>query len=472
MMESSIREHLLILQKALGFKYVRFSGIFSRRLHINPKQESEANFGQIDSILDFIFEQDLKPFIELGLKPKQINYDIGTKHIEDPEHIGMEEVSLEQWSNLIRAFMRHLINRYGQAVMDDWKMEFWYDENWRLDAETNNKKYLAYFSETYRIIKECNSNIQVGGYSIRMDVGIGQRRKFLAEWSCCQYRPDFISVMYYGYERGEDEMDLYARRTTDNEGLLHLLSREIKEIKEAGFADTPICLNEWNLTPSARNYINDTTFKGAYIIKNMIDIYGMADAMGYGAGSDRAYTFYDTPELLFGGSGLLTNDGIMKPAAFAFDFLNNRLLPYYLGKTKNYMVTSDCHDNYAIVCHNQQVLNYNYYLTPETEIEKDEMWKYFDRPRKVNIRINIRDATDGAYKVKVFRINDMNGSVLRIWENLGFEKELSRNDIKYFRRACEPALSIRRVEAVKGQLVIEEQLVPNEIAMIRVHKEW
>ena len=472
LLESSTREHLLILQKALHFKYVRFWGIFSKRLHIDPAQEGEFNFSQVDSILDFILEQDMIPFIELGLKPKMIYYHIGELHVDQSELRLMDLVSVEQWENLMKSFVRHLINRYGQDVITDWKMELWYDEDWRLQPEINNARYLEYFSVTYKIIKACNANIQVGGYSIRMDVGAKKRLEFLQEWNAHECRPDFITIMYYGYERGEDGLDRYARQTTDNDALLHRLTREKRLLEEAGFTDVPVYLNEWNFTPSVRNFINDSAFKGAYVIKNMIDIYGMVDAMGYGAGSDRAYGFYDTPELLFGGTGLMTNDGILKPAAFAFDFLNNRLYPYFLGKTRNYLVTTDCHDNYAIICHNQRELSYNYYLTTETELEKDAMWKYFEDQDRMNLRICIDDVSNGSYKIKVFRVNDKNGSVMRIWEDLGFEKDPSRNDIKYFRRACEPALSIKMTAVTDGRLIIEEKLAPNEIAIIRGHKIW
>ena len=98
------------------------------------------------------------------------------------------------------------------------------------------------------------------------------------------------------------------------------------------------------------------------------------------------------------------------------------------------------------------------------------MWKYYEGRKKMNIRIRIADATDGEYSVKLYRINDDYGSVLRIWEELDFEKEPSRNDIKYFRRACEPNMTIRKTEAIGGVLMIEEQLQPNEIAVIRIHK--
>ena len=135
------------------------------------------------------------------------------------------------------------------------------------------------------------------------------------------------------------------------------------------------------------------------------------------------------------------------------------------------MVTTDRHGNYAIVCHNQQALNYNYYLTNETELEKDSMWKYFDGRNKLNIRVRLTDVADGGYKIKIYRINESNGSVMDIWKELDFEKNPSRNDIKYFRRACEPTLAIKKAEAVGGVMTIEEQLAPNEIAVIRIHKD-
>lgn len=52
---------------------------------------------------------------------------------------------------------------------------------------------------------------------------------------------------------------------------------------------------------------------------------------------------------------------------------------------------------------------------------------------------------------------------------MDYEKELSRNELKYFRRICEPNLTIRKMEAVDGKLEIDEELQPNEITFIRVN---
>lgn len=464
LLHSSMREHLIILQRALNFKYVRFWSLFTRDFFIRPDQE-DFDFSQIDSILDFVLEQGMKPFIDFGMKPNVIHYEVGqTVHFEDETL----KYTAEQWEWLVRVFMRHLSLRYGQNELDDWRMELWFDEDLRLD-EGEQEKYFDRFDVVYRTVKECNANIAVGGYGIRMDYGAERRREFLKRWAKRECRPDYISIMYYAYERGGDGRDIYARRSTDNETFLHLLGREKRLLADAGLGELPVCICEWNLTPSVRNYINDTTFKGAYIIKNIIDLYGMVQSMGYGAGSDRQYASYDTPEMLFGGTGLLAKEGILKPAAFALEFLN-RLYPYYIGRDKNYLITTDCHHNYAIVCHNQQVLNYNYYLTPETEMERDSMWKYFEGRQKLRLRIDLTDVRDGQYRVKVYRINYQSGSVLDIWQELDYENELSRDDIKYFRRICEPNMTIKKVEASGGTLSLDEELLMNEIAFISIRR--
>ncbi len=465
LLHSSVREHLLILRQAFGFEYVRFHSLFTEEFYIRPNQE-EFNFSQIDSVLDFILEQGMKPFIDLSVKPKFILHGIGENYLERESN--MDDYTVESWEYLMKAFLRHIVNRFGGHTLDEWRMELWFMENWRIAGPEKEWLYLSLFDVTYRTIKACNENIQVGGYGIRMDAGQQRRLNFLRKWKESSSRPDFLTIMYYGYERREDGLDKYARRSTDNEALLHRVQREKALIAQAGFGDLPLILNEWNLTPSVRNFINDTSFKGAYIIKNTLDLYGMVQQMGYAVGSDRQDISFDTNELLFGGGGLLTKDAVMKPAAFAYDFLK-RLFPYFIGKDDHMLITTDQHDNYGIVCHNQQELNDNYYLTPEVSMEKEAMWKYYKDRNKLTVCISLDGVTDGVYQIKIYRINDSYGSVMKVWSDMGYEAELFRDDLKYFRRICEPNLTIRKTEAREGNLRIEEQLQPNEIMFIRAN---
>ena len=97
------------------------------------------------------------------------------------------------------------------------------------------------------------------------------------------------------------------------------------------------------------------------------------------------------------------------------------------------------------------------------------MWKYYKDRNKLTVCISLDGVTDGVYQIKIYRINDSYGSVMKVWSDMGYEAELFRDDLKYFRRICEPNLTIRKTEAREGNLRIEEQLQPNEIMFIRAN---
>lgn len=185
-------------------------------------------------------------------------------------------------------------------------------------------------------------------YQRRLELG-----KHLAE-------PDFISIYIYAYDAVWTGEGFLSRRASDPLFVKHALANLREDIRAAGMSDKKVYVTEWNLTVSDRNYINDSCFKGVYIVKNYINSYRDTDMMAYFHGSDRIAEYFDTDYMLYGGSGLITRDGIFKPAAFAFEFLN-RLYRYYISGKDSYIATTDGRGNYGIVCHNCKALNYNYY---------------------------------------------------------------------------------------------------------------
>ena len=62
--------------------------------------------------------------------------------------------------------------------------------------------------------------------------------------------------------------------------------------------------------------------------------------------------------------------------------------------------------------------------------------------------------------------------MLDIWADMNYENDLSRNDIAYLQRVCEPNISIHKGETSQGTLAIQEMMDPNEIMLIRVHYEY
>ena len=116
--------------------------------------------------------------------------------------------------------------------------------------------------------------------------------------------------------------------------------------------------------------------------------------MAYFSGTDRVSEFIDTNGFLFGGNGLLNKEGVNKPSAFAFHFLN-RLYGQYVGKGENYLVSTDRMDNYGIVCHNCKKLSYHYYYTPEDQLDREHISKYFEDMEACTLELKLEDARGG-----------------------------------------------------------------------------
>lgn len=466
LLRSEIQEHVMLLKEALQFEYVRFWNLFSKEMLINLDGGGKYNFSRLDSVLDFILSQGLKPHIELGQKPKVILFTVQKSECEGTLEVTFPDV--QKWQEVLTAMMQHLAHRYGRAELDTWRIELWFNES-QWGKEGAVETYIQLFEILYRTVKQYSEGLEVGGCGIRMDYKRESRRTFYQYWKERKIQPDFISIIYFAYDRGEEQKDIYAKRSTDDSCMKHWIEREIQLLEETGLGSIKRYVTEWNLTVSSRNYINDSCFKGAYIIKNILDLYGMVDDMGYFTVSDRFSESYDSQELLYGGTGLITRDGILKPAGFAFEFLQ-RLYPYLIGKGDNYFVTTDRHDSYGILCHNQRKLGYIYYLTKEDEVEKESLWKYFEDRDAMELHLELDDLPNGTYQIKGYRINIKNGNVMSIWKEMDYEKELSRNDIKYFRRMCEPKLTIRKQDVTDGKLSLDVQMQHNEIAFIRVRR--
>ena len=471
LLRSEVQEHVLILKENLGFKYIRFWNILAPEFWVNVDDPNgNYNFSRLDTVFDFLINSDLKPHIDFGEKSAMIVYNLQKLRVCDnreKDYLTIDFMEPNKWERFLNAFMEHLIYRYGRSEVDTWRMEYWFSEGqWY-----NNKfdQYFELFDITYQTIKKYSEGVEVGGCGFRLNLDAKTTYEFLKKWNEKHCHPDFISAYIYHYDSGERNDDRYSKRSSDNDFFLHHVNGLKKHIKDAGFEDTKLYITEWNFTASNRNYMNDSCFGGAYVIKSMIDLYGQLDDTAHFIATDRTQQYFDSNELLCGGAGVITKDGLMKPSGFAFDFLN-RLYPYLVGIGDNYLISTDRHTSYGIVCHNQKALGYNYYFTKEDELEKEHLWRYYEDRDELDLNLRLTDMSEGTYQVKVYRVNESNGSVLTTWADMEYDKRLSKNDIKYLKRACEPKLTISKMKTENNAMNLNIQLSANEIVFIRMRK--
>ena len=238
-------------------------------------------------------------------------------------------------------------------------------------------------------------------------------------------------------------------------------------IKNSALKDVEIHVSEWSSTISNRNVLNDSTYKGAYIMKNILDSLGLTEILGYWVGSDIFAEFYDNPSVLFGGCGLLTKEGIKKPAYYAYFFIN-QMHKYMVQKDGNYIITTDSYDNYFIACHNYQHLNYKYYLKAEDQQDINRLYELYDNNQILELNFCLDHVKNGKYKIKIYSINDTYGSVQEEWKNLSFSKQLSKSEVDYLKRVCTPRIQIIECAVEIGTLEFGVKMSPQEIQYIHI----
>lgn len=466
LLKAKVQEQTLLLRDTLGFRAVRFWSVFSEEMELRPGHKTDLiNFDRLDEVLDFLVYNNLTPFIELGDKPFIISQT--TTEILRLDNGRPIFCDLPEYRRLLEQFFHHIITRYRAERVRQWRFECWYDD--RKERQAEPVSYFEIFNTTCEVMRGILPDAVIGGCGFKCnDV---EMEKFLRTWMQQPFQPDFFSVMVYPYEPSEVYSSSgntnYTRLSADSQFIKHQITRTRELLQKVGM-EVPLYVTEWNCTISSRNYLNDTCYRGTYVLKNIIDTLDQVDVMSQWVGSDLLSTYYDSKNILTGCPGLLTKDGICKPAYYAYLFLR-RMGAYLVQMGENYMITASGHFSYYIICLNYHQLNYHYYHKPENTHTVKEILDLSENNSVIRINFQLDNLPDDRYEIKTSAISPHYGSVLNEWVRLNAMTNIRQEDINYLKRICTPHMSIQEMDTRAGQLRFEIELEPEEFALIHIY---
>ena len=463
-----VQSQLLMMQKEIGFTYVRIYNIFMQDMYDEKiSGDNKYNFSRIDRGLDFLVEHQLKPYIELSFKPTEVNYTINSSVGDRYNEIIFHDK--ESYVEVMKEFASHIANRYGLDEIENWYFELWKDD--RLNMLDANGWYFDCFEIGYRALKNISEKIKVGGAGFALGYDKYQYSALIQNWKKREIKPDFISVYAYSYLLLQQDGVYFGKRSLDNSFVKNQLELFKDVLKTEDFVQDELHITEWNFTISNRNCINDSCAQGAYIVKTCIESIGKADMMGYWHGSDLHTEYYDSGAVLYGDNGLLTRDGIKKPSFYAFHFLKF-LKKGMLGKTENALLTTDGRGVYTIACHNCKKFNYRYTMKDEKDIRVEDIDSLYEDTDSIHLKFQINNVKNGNYVMRVFYVNEDNGSIQNIWKDMDYISNLSKGEVEYMRRSANPKVDMRRITVEDQVLRIETKLKAHEIKVLDIHYQY
>lgn len=374
-------EQLALVHQQCGFRYCRFHGLFHDDMFVVKIIDGSPvyNWQYVDELFDRLLRIGVKPFVELGFMPKDLASTEKTQfwwkgNISPPKNQAL-------WGDLVAAFVRHCIERYGAEEVRSWYFEVWNEPNLHVFWDGTRSQYFDLYRTSVRAIKAIDPNLRVGGPATSNFVGDDRFagdaedkskhrtnlvddmdslewegvwiREFLSYCAAEKLPVDFVSTHPYPTDFAlNPETGRNKGRTRNVNATRQDLTWLRKAVKASAFPNAEIHLTEWSSSPSSRDFTHDYLQAAAYILKVNFDCLGLADSLSY-------WTFTDVFEELgagsaafHGGFGMVSYQGIPKPAFHAYRMLN-ALGDEIVHREDGLIVTRNANDGkYIILAYN------------------------------------------------------------------------------------------------------------------------
>ena len=315
------QKQLKLVADELGFRYLRFHAIFHDVLGTVRVENGKTvySWSKIDQLYDDLLARHIKPFVELGFTPEALATSQNSIFYW---HGNTSHPKPDGWHDLVDAFIRHLETRYGKAEVRTWYFEVWNEPNlsgfWE---RADQKAYFQLYDSTARTIKSIDSDLRVGGPAT---AGAAWIPEFLAHVKQSGSGVDFVTTHTYGVDGGflDENGKSDTKLDPSPDAIIGDVRRVRAQISASPFPHLPLYITEWSTSYTPRDSVHDSYISAPYILSKLKACEGLAQGMSYWTYTD-LFEEPGPPTAPFqGGFGLLTPEGIRKPAYFAYKYLH------------------------------------------------------------------------------------------------------------------------------------------------------
>jgi xylan 1,4-beta-xylosidase len=320
-LRDSYRHDLREVKQVTDFEYVRFHAILHDEVGIYDEDGQGIpvyNFSYVDQIYDGLLTNGVKPFVELSFMPRKLAAQNTLHSFWYKPNISPPK-DWPKWDDLIAAFTKHLVDRYGIDEVAQWYFEVWNEPN--LDfwgGEPRQVTYWELYDHTARAIKRVSPRLRVGGPATAQAAWVDAFIKHCAENNV---PVDFVSTHVYGNDRSQDVFGTDENIPRDKM-VCRAVDRVHNQIKASTMPTLPLIWSEFNASYKNEPDVTDSTYMGPWMADTIRQCDGLVSLMSYWTFSDvfEEQGVVKTP--FYGGYGLIAADGIAKPAYNAFKLLH------------------------------------------------------------------------------------------------------------------------------------------------------
>ncbi len=482
----NIQEMLTIQQKEIGFRYIKFHGIFDDALMVYREDSFGSpilNFNMVDEILDFLLSIRLRPLIQFSFMPKALAKTPEKEFFTVP-FIMSEPKEDAKWEYLITQFTYHVLKRYGLKEVSKWIFTFWNEtlSNFPFDFKTPENSFHLY-ELTRNAVKKVNPVLKFANTSyISSSFSSVPMENYFDNIKIHKSEPDVY--LFHFYPTSESHFnrlqkfgsEKFMEYISNNRTVLNsdpdAFGKFLDELNRSlpDRAAKPLYITEWNLSPSHRELLNDTCYAAAYFIRNILKNYDKAQAFCHWTLSDWIEELPFPAELFHGGVGHFTKNGIKKPAYYSYLFLS-KLKEEVVSRGEGYFITKEKNlDNYGIILYNYCHFSDLYSKGFNFNFSFADRYQVFPGAENKELSFSLAGLADGEYRITEQIVNRSYGSCFDKWVEMGAVSLETGEETETLKHLSHPLLKKSSYTVVNQILDYEAVLEPHEIRLILIAK--
>lgn len=453
---------LKIAVDELGFRYIRFHAIFHDVLGTVRVQGGKTTYDwtKVDQLYDELLAKHIKPFVELGFTPKALATSTNSifywqGNTSHPNPAG--------WNDLISAFVHHVEERYGQKEVATWFFEVWNEPNLSGFWEGGDQQaYFELFDQTSRVIKGIDPALRVGGPST---AGAAWIPEFLNHVHQSGAAVDFVSTHTYGVDGGflDENGKSDTKLSPSPDAIVGDVRRVREQVAASAFPALPVYFTEWSTSYTPRDVVHDSYVSAPYILSKLKASEGLVQGMSYWTYTD-LFEEPGPPTAAFeGGFGLMSRDGIRKPAFFAYKYLH--------ALRGSSLSSSDAQSLIAVDGGNVSVVLWDFKQPQQSVSNRSFFTKLLPATPTEPVELRILHLKpSGKYRLKQFRTGYEANDAYSAYIKMGLPKDLTAKQLgeltKLTRDQPEKQQTLRSNK--DGEITVAVPMRSNDIVLLQL----
>lgn len=461
MLRKANEAQLAMVHREIGFKYVRFHGIFTHT-HVYRVVDGKPvyDFSEVDAIYRAVLRAGMKPFVEISFMPSALA--TGRSTIFYWKANGSPPKSYRRWSALVAAFIRNLESRFGRSQVESWRFEVWNEPNlngfW---TDGNQQAYFHLYDVTAHAIKTVDPALEVGGPAT---AGAAWIPAFLHHTRASGTPVDFITTHTYGVQggfldaNGQQDVEL----SKDPGAIVDDVLKVRQQVIAAGRPRIPVYFTEWSTSYNPRDPVHDAYVSAPFILEKLKKVQGAVQSMSYWTYTDLFEEAGPPPSSFQGGFGLVNREGIRKSAFFAYKYLNELGPQQLRDSDPESWLTRDGSSLRALI--------WNY--TPPNQRTGDQVYFRELHPSKSlsPVHLLVSSLRPGKYRLRIYRTGYRANDPYSQYITWGLPTNLTAQQIAYLQRLTRdtPETSITVDVGPNGQFSRRIPMRTNDVILVKL----